>query len=96
MRANDGRRWQLAQAYVVIGRRRDAESLLADGDNAPYRLATIYAALGDKDRALEALDRLAAVQQHQIGKILSSPEMAILNGDPRLTALRRRFGLPPR
>jgi serine/threonine protein kinase/Tfp pilus assembly protein PilF len=95
MRANAGRRWQLAQAYVVIGRRGDAESLLADGDNAPYRLATIYAALGDKDRAFEALDRLAAVQQHQVGKILSSPEMAALNGDPRLTALRRRFGLPP-
>jgi serine/threonine-protein kinase len=89
------RRWQLAKAYVMMGRRAEAEALLAEPDNSPYHLATIYSALGDKDRAFEALDRLAAVQQHQVGKILSSPEMAALRGDPRLTALRNRFSLSP-
>ena len=43
----------------------------------------------------EALDRLAAIQQHQVGKILASPEMAVLRGDSRVKALRKRFGLPP-
>ena len=78
-----------------MGRRGDAEALLAEPNDAPYRLATIYAALGDKDRVFEALERLAAVQQHEVGKILSSPEMAALGGDSRLTAFRKRFGLPP-
>jgi eukaryotic-like serine/threonine-protein kinase len=86
---------QLAKAYVLMGRRGDAEALLAEPNDAPYRLATIYAALGDKDRVFEALERLAAVQQHEVGKTLSSPEMAALRGDPRLTAFRKRFGLPP-
>jgi hypothetical protein len=89
------RRWQLAKAYVMMSRRADAEALLAEPNNSPYPLATIYSALGDTDRAFEALDQLAAVQQHQVGKILTSPEMAVLRGDPRLTALRKRFGLPP-
>lgn len=89
-----GRGW-LAQPYVRMGRRAEAEALLAAPDDAPYRLAVIYAALGDKVRAFEMLERLAVVQQHQVGKILSSPEMTALRGDPRLTALRKRFGLPP-
>jgi serine/threonine protein kinase/Tfp pilus assembly protein PilF len=89
------RRWQLAQSYVLMGRRGDAESLLAESNDAPYRQATIYTALGDKDRAFEALERLAVLQQHQVGKILASPEMAALRGDSRLTVLRNRFGLPP-
>jgi hypothetical protein len=79
----------------MMGRRAEAEALLAEPNNSSYGLATIYSALGDKDRAFEALDRLAAVQQYQVGKILSSPEMAALRGDPRLTALRNRFSLSP-
>jgi TolB-like protein/Tfp pilus assembly protein PilF len=93
--ANVRRGWQLAQSYAALGRRGDAEALLAESNDAPYRLATIYAALGDKDRAFEALERMAVTQQHQVGKILASPEMAALRGDSRLTVLRKRFGLPP-
>ncbi|HLJ13514.1 MAG TPA: hypothetical protein VKV15_03390 [Bryobacteraceae bacterium] len=50
----------------------------------------IFAGLGDKERALEALDRMGPVR---MGSLLSPPELALLRGDPRLKALRRKAGL---
>jgi Tetratricopeptide repeat len=84
----------LAQAYVMTGRRAEAATLAAEFADSPSNLATIYASLGDKDRAFEALERVAVVRPHHVGKILMNPEMTVLRGDLRLTALRERFGLP--
>lgn len=84
----------LAQVYVMTGRRADAETLVAANQDSPASLAIIYAALGDKDRSFEALERMAVVQPHHVLPILMNPEMAGLRGDPRLAALRERFGLP--
>ena len=84
----------LAQAYVMTGRRAEAETMVAEAGDSFSDLAIIYAALGDKDRTFEALDRMAVVQPHHVGDILINPEMAVLRGDPRLAALRERFGLP--
>jgi serine/threonine-protein kinase len=84
----------LAQAYVMTGRRADAAALAAEHADSPSNLATIYASLGDKDRAFEALERVAVVQPHHVGKILVNPEMAVLRGDPRLAPFRKRFNLP--
>ena len=78
----------------MTGRRAEAATLAAEHADSPSNLATIYASLGDKDRAFEALERVAVVQPHHVGKILINPEMTVLRGDPRLTALRERFGLP--
>jgi serine/threonine-protein kinase len=84
-------------AYVALGRRADAEALAAEhvGDASPSMLATIYTALGDKDRAFEALERAAHVEPHRLPFLLAYPEMAPLRGDPRLVALRQRLRLPP-
>jgi len=84
----------LAQAYVMTGRRAEAVTLAVEHNESPSNVATIYASLGDKDRTFEALERVAVVQPHHLGRILINPEMALLRGDPRLTALRARFGLP--
>jgi hypothetical protein len=84
----------LAQAYVMTGRRAEAETLAAEAGDSFSDLAIIYAALGDKDRTFDALERMAVVQPHHVGDILINPEMVALRGDPRLTALRMRFGLP--
>jgi len=84
----------LAQAYVMAGRRAEAESLAVEHQGSPSGQAIIYAVLGDKDRTFEALERMAVAQPHDVGRILINPEMAVLRGDPRLTALRERFGLP--
>jgi hypothetical protein len=54
----------------------------------------IFAGLGDTERTLEALDRMAVVGPVRLGWILSLPELALLRGDPRLKALRKKVGLP--
>ena len=85
--------WE-AHAYVMAGRRDEAERLAARHQNYPHRLAIIYAALGDKDRTFEALDRLALLEPHRVVDLLSYPELTGLRSDPRFTALRRKLGLP--
>jgi hypothetical protein len=86
----------LAYLFVATGRPGDAEALAVDHQGSPSSLAIIYAALGDKDRTFEALEQVAAVRPHHVGPLLKNPEMALLRGDPRLTALCARVGLPPR
>jgi tetratricopeptide (TPR) repeat protein len=83
----------LSHAYVMAGRRADAEKLAAASKGFPFREVMIYSALGDLDRAFAALDELASREPHRVGLLLVYPETAALRGDPRLTAFRRRFGL---
>jgi serine/threonine-protein kinase len=84
----------LGHAYARAGRRDEAEKLAAAASSTPFHQAIIFAGLGDKDRTLEALDRMAVVGPFRIGRILTWPEMALLRGDPRLKALRKKVGLP--
>ena len=83
----------LGHAYGRAGRREEAEKLAASAFG-PYQQATILAGLGDKNRTLEALDRLAQLGPMRIGWALNDPEFALLRGDPRLKALRKKVGLP--
>jgi tetratricopeptide (TPR) repeat protein len=82
-----------AYAYVRAGRRSDAEKLAAENRQYPYRATIIYAALGDVDRAFEALDQTAEREPQRVPLLLTWPEMAPLRTDPRLVAFRKRFGL---
>lgn len=83
-----------AYAYIKAGRREDAEKLAIENAQYPYRAAIIYAALGDRDRAFEALDRTAEREPQRIPLLLTWPEIAPLRDDPRFTAIKKRFGLP--
>ena len=83
-----------AYAYVKAGRRSDAERLATENAPYPYRATIIYAALGDLDRAFEALDQTAEREPQRVPLLLTWPEMAPLWGDRRLAAVRKRFGLP--
>jgi hypothetical protein len=87
-----GQPW-LAAAYVMAGRRTDVERM-AETHKEPYRLALIHAALGNKDRAFDALNRAAATVPHRVAELLAYPEMRLLRGDPRLAALRTTLRLP--
>jgi hypothetical protein len=61
----------------------------------PNEEALIYAGLGDKDRTIDALERMAARGAQRAGQYLYSPELSsLLAGDPRLPALRKKIGLP--
>jgi hypothetical protein len=83
----------MARAYVMAGGRAQAERLAATHIH-PYRLAVIYAALGDNDRVFEALDEAIVRVPHRVVLLLQEPEMAALRGDPRFAAVRRKLRLP--
>ncbi len=59
-----------------------------------FNRALICAGLGDKDRTLEALERLAGAGPVRLGRDLTYPEFALLRGDPRIKVLRKKVGLP--
>jgi len=82
-----------AYAYIKAGRRPDAEKLAIENAQYPYRAAIIYAALGDRDRAFEALDRTAEREPQRVPLLLTWPEIAPLRDDPRFTAMKKRFRL---
>jgi serine/threonine protein kinase/tetratricopeptide (TPR) repeat protein len=84
----------LAHAYVRAGRRADAERLAIVHRGLPFREANIYAALGDKDRAFQALERMFTSEPQRLAQLLAQPEMAVLHGDLRLVALRKKLRLP--
>jgi tetratricopeptide (TPR) repeat protein len=83
-----------AYAYVMTGRRAEAEELFVANQGNPYGEAIIYAALQDMERTLEALERTAVSQPQRVGRLLMTPEMAALRGDPRFAALRKKLNLP--
>ena len=58
------------------------------------RRALIFAGLGDKERTLEAVERMTALGPVRLGRDLTYPELALLRGDPRLNAIRKKVGLP--
>ena len=83
-----------AYAYIKADRRADAERLAIENAQYPYRAAIIYAALEDRDRAFEALERTTEREPQRVPLLLTWPEMAPLRDDPRLTLIKKRFGLP--
>jgi TolB-like protein/Flp pilus assembly protein TadD len=83
----------LGHALGRAGRRDEAEKLAAGATN-PFTQALIFAGLGDKERTLEALDRMTALGPVRIGRALNFPELDLIRGDPRVRALRKKAGLP--
>jgi serine/threonine-protein kinase len=84
----------LGYAYGRAGRREQAEKFAADAAPNAFTQALTFAGLGDKERTLEALDRLASLGAVRVGRALNSPEFALLRDDPRVKALRKKVGLP--
>jgi TolB-like protein len=84
----------LGYAYARAGRREEAEKLAAGWQRDPLFQALIFAGLGDKDRTLEALERMAPTGPFRVGRALNRRELALVLGDPRVKALRKKVGLP--
>jgi TolB-like protein/tetratricopeptide (TPR) repeat protein len=70
------------QGYIhaIYGRRAEAEAIAAKFDHLPQRQAEIYGYLGDKDRAFEAIERLARINPRRAATFLTYPELALLRG----------------
>jgi tetratricopeptide (TPR) repeat protein len=79
--------------HAINGRRAEAEAIAAQFGHLPQRQAEIYGLLGDRDRALEALERLAAINPIRAATCLNLPEIG-LRGDPRVEAFRRKLRFP--
>jgi tetratricopeptide (TPR) repeat protein len=92
----------LAHAFAGIGRRAEAEKILRDvklksksGYVSPYMIATIYAGLGEKDRAFELLEEAYQERSLDLASHLKADlRFDNLRSDPRFQALSRRVGLP--
>jgi tetratricopeptide (TPR) repeat protein len=94
---------ELAHAYVVIGKRSEAEKILRELEEkskhvyvSPYLIATIYAALDDKDKAFGLLERAYEERSLDMSWHLKADlRIDSLRSDPRFSSLARRFGMPP-
>ncbi len=92
----------LAHAYAEMGKRAEAEKILHDLQAkmktayvSPYAIATIYAGLGDKERAFEYLEKAYREKALEISWSLKSDlRIDSLRADPRFQDLLRRVGLP--
>jgi len=83
----------LGYAYARAGRKEEAEKLAAISGGALQRLL-VYAGLGDKNRTMEALDRMSQLGPVRVGRTLTFPELSLVRGDPRVKTLRKKVGLP--
>jgi len=77
----------LGRAYALAGQRDKAEKM-AVIQWRPIEQAGIFAALGDKNRAFEALERAVPLGPVRLGRDLTYAEFAALRGDPRMKALQ--------
>jgi len=81
----------LGNAYARAGRRDEAEKLAASLAPNPFQEALIYAGLGDKDRTLEALQRMTALGPARVGRALTWLDGTDLRG-LALSGRKRCFG----
>jgi len=92
----------LAHADAVVGRSAEAVKLLRElernpgnGYVSPYLLATIYAGLGDEDKAFALLEDAYQERCWDLAwHIKSDLRLDKLRPDPRFQSLLRRIGLP--
>jgi tetratricopeptide (TPR) repeat protein len=99
--ANSTNNWgYLAYAYGKAGRRAEAGKLLADApelypnNRGGFQYALAFAGLGDKEQTVAQLERMANLGPVRLGRDLTYPEFALVRGDPRVKALRKKVGLP--
>ena len=94
---------QLGRAYAVAGRTAEARGVLAELTDPPadsyvsqFDLTIIHAALGDRERAFECLERAFEEHSDHLPYLAVNPRLDSLRDDPRLNDLLRRMGLPTR
>jgi len=92
----------LAITYARMGKRKEAEAMLAQLEEiaatryyAADEIATVHAALGDKDAAFAWLDRAMRERSAVVHYVGMRPEFKPLRGDPRFKSLLVRLGLDP-
>lgn len=92
----------LARSLAVAGRPDSARTLLGQlvshGDDRyvpSFEIAKIHEALGERDRALEWLERAYAQRSHSMAFLAVDPQLAGLREHPGYVRLLARVGLDP-
>jgi len=91
----------LAHAYSAAGKKTEAERILRDlerkakhSSTSPYTMATIYAGLGDNDKAFDLLEMAYSEKSFDFALGLESDlRLDRLRPDPRFQLMLRRIGL---
>jgi len=93
---------ELANIYGSAGKRAEAEQILAElteqskkGQVSSYLFALIYTGLGEKDQALDALEKAYEERAEFLVYLNVDPRMQGLRSDPRFGDLISRIGLTP-
>jgi TolB-like protein/DNA-binding winged helix-turn-helix (wHTH) protein/Tfp pilus assembly protein PilF len=94
-------REDIARLYPLVGQRAKTEAILQEMlKDAQHRsdmeihIASVYAALGDKDRAFTWLEKAYQNRDGELILLKVSPIFDPLRLDPRFADLERRVGLP--
>jgi DNA-binding winged helix-turn-helix (wHTH) protein/TolB-like protein/Flp pilus assembly protein TadD len=92
----------LAYTYAMAGKRGEALRILGEQKElakqryiSPFNFAIIYLGLGDKDRALEYLEKAYEEHPHTMVHLKTQPMFDSLRSDPRFTELLRKMSLTP-
>ena len=92
----------LGHAYAVSGKKSEALKILGELKEmskrrsvSPLDFAILYAGLGDKERALESLEKAAEERVGWLINLKVDPRFAGLRTEARYTDLIRRLGLAP-
>ncbi len=93
----------VGREYALSGRRGEAERVIArlkeigrEKYVSPYPVATVYAALGAKDKAFEYLERVYDERSYYVVWLNIDPVFDPLREDARFQDLLRRIGIAPR
>ncbi len=89
----------VALAQHDLGHQQEAQEALeklqaTHAEDSADQIAEIYSSRGDKDRALEWLERARAQRDAGVLFVKTDPFLRNLRGDPRYTALLAKMKLP--
>jgi TolB-like protein len=91
--------WCLSMIYDKLGRRAEAEAVFAklkaaQGDDAAYQYATIYAQWGNRAKALEWLETALRLRDSGLEQLKTDPLLDPLRKEPRFQAIERELKFP--
>lgn len=84
---------QKAVALFKLGRVEQARKLLAECEEPPDAMVRALAGMGEVERALDWLEKAAAMRHPGVPGLYTHPEVDSLRGDPRFAAVFRKIGL---
>jgi tetratricopeptide (TPR) repeat protein len=91
----------LGHVYAVMGKKSEAQRIIGELNDQskqmyvdPYFVAQIHAALGDRDKAFQELEKAYQEHSSHLVWLKVEPKFDILHPDPRFANLVQRIGLP--